>query len=279
MVNRKELKPESSPQAAYGARLRRLREGRGWNQENLAERMGYSSQHISAVETGRKPPTLPFSRRTDHVLGLAGTDDAFEAEWRDMRLGSLLEGFPQYVDQEARSVEIRMFTLGIIPGLLQTPEYARALATSAVRRGAITPDQAEERLTFLAQRQAALARPRPPMLFVTLDESCIRRPVGGADVMDDQLARLTELTEQPNFVLQVAPYRIGERRPFDMPVILLTLADRSVLSYAESQAQGYLDRESTTVLPMLTAYHQLQAASLSQDASVAMINQLRKGTP
>lgn len=86
-------------------------------------------------------------------------------------------------------------------------------------------------------------------------------------------------SENPNFVLQVAPYWIGERRPFDMPVILLTLADRSVLSYAESQAQGYLDRESTTVLPMLTAYHQLQAASLSQDASVAMINQLRKGTP
>ncbi|MGW1180566.1 DUF5753 domain-containing protein [Streptomyces drozdowiczii] len=195
----------------------------------------------------------------------------------EIRHGSLLEGFPQYVGYEGRAVELRLYEIGIVPGLLQTPEYARALADSAVQRGAIAQEQADERVSFLAERQAALVRPKPPMLFVIMDESCIRRPVGGADVMDAQLERLIEVAEMPNTLLQIAPYEIGERRTFDLPVNLLTLPDRSVICYAESQTQGHLDRESTSVLPVLTAYHQLQAEALSQKASMAMIRQLRKG--
>lgn len=241
--------------------------------------MGYSGTHISAVEVGRKMPTLRFSRSADRVFDTGETADTFERQWREIRHGSLLEGFPQYVGHESRAVEIRLYNIGIIPGLLQTPEYARVLADSAVRRGAITPEQAEERVSFLAERQAALVRPRPPMVFVTLDESCIRRPIGGAAVMGAQLARLVEFAGLPNTLLQVAPYEIGERRTFDLPVNLLTLSDRSVLCYAESQAQGHLDRESASVVPMLTAYHQLQGEAMSQAASVAMISELRKGIP
>ncbi|WP_371776564.1 Scr1 family TA system antitoxin-like transcriptional regulator [Streptomyces sp. NBC_01438] len=276
-MNRKDLDPDSSPQAAFGARIRRAREAHGWKQEELGDRMGYSATHISAVEVGRKMPTLRFSRSADVVFGTAETADTFESLWREMRLGSLLEGFPQYVGHEGRAVEIRLYNIGIIPGLLQTPEYARVLAESAVRRGAITPEQAEERVSFLAARQAALVRPRPPMVFVILDESCIRRPVGGAAVMDAQLAHLIEFAAQPNSLLQVAPYEIGERRTLNLPINLLTLSDRSVLCYAESQAQGHLDREPTSVMPMLTAYHQLQGESLSPAASMSMISELRKG--
>ncbi|MFE1776890.1 helix-turn-helix transcriptional regulator [Streptomyces sp. NPDC059008] len=278
-MNRNELNPHASPQAAYGARLRRLREARGWTQDDLAERADYSSVHVSAVENARKPPTLRFSRSLDRVFGLEGTADSFEREYREIKHGSLLEGFPEYVGYEGRAVEIRLYNIGIVPGLLQTPEYARVLADSAVRRGAITPEQADERVAFLAERQAVLERPRPPMVFVAMDESCIRRPVGGSTVMDAQLARLVEFADLPNTLLQVAPYDIGERRTFDLPVNLLTLPDRSLICYAESQAQGNLDRESTSVVPMLTAYHQLQAEALSQAASVAMIEQVRKGTP
>ena len=278
-MNRKELNPESSPAAAFGARLRKLREDHGWTQEELGPKMGYSGTHVSNVETGNKLPTLRFSRSADLVFGTGENLDSFERGWREIRHGGLLEGFPEYVGHEARAVEIRLYNIGIIPGLLQTPEYARVLADSAVRRGAITPEQADERVSFLAERQSALVRPRPPMVFVAMDESCIRRPVGGAAVMEAQLARLAEFAELPNTLLQVAPYEIGERRTFDLPVNLLMLADRSVICYAESQAQGHLDRESTSVMPMLTAYHQLQAEALSQTASVAMINQLRKGTP
>ncbi|MYQ87672.1 MULTISPECIES: helix-turn-helix domain-containing protein [unclassified Streptomyces] len=278
-MNRKELDPESSPEAAFGARIRRLREERGWKQEELADRMGYSGTHISAVETGRKMPTLRFSRNADQVFGTGETADTFERQYREIRHGSLLEGFPQYVGHEGRAVEIRLYEIGIIPGLLQTPEYARVLADSALRRGTIVPEQAAERVSFLAERQAALVRPRPPTMLVVMDESCIRRRVGGDEVMGAQLDRLLEFAELPNTVLQIAPYDMGEHRPFNLPLYMLTLSDLSVIAYAESQMRGHLERDTTLVLPLLAAYHQLQAESLSQAASVAMIREARKGTP
>ncbi|MFJ3281554.1 DUF5753 domain-containing protein [Streptomyces halstedii] len=279
MVNRKELNPDSSPQAAFGARLRRLREERGWIQDHLAGLVGCTGRHVSAIETGRKPPTLPFSRRADVALGLAGTPASFEREWREMKHGSLLEGFPEYVGYEGRAVEIRLFEIGLIPGLLQTPEYAQALADGEVQRGSITPEQACERVSVLAERQATLARPRPPIVFIVLDESCLHHAVGGPDVMNAQLQRLEETASLPNWFVHVSPFAIGARRSFNLPVYLLTLADRSVVAYAESQAQGHVDRETSFVVPMLTAYHQLQGESLSQAASVAKISQLRKGIP
>ncbi|MFE1734932.1 Scr1 family TA system antitoxin-like transcriptional regulator [Streptomyces bacillaris] len=275
MVNRKQLDPEN-PDISFGFQLRQARDARGWTQDELAARMGCSGTHVSAVETGRRSPTPRFARSADRALG---TGEKLSRMVQAMKDLTMLEGFPEYVVHESRAVEIRLYEVGIIPGLLQTPEYARVLADSAVRRGAITPEQADERVAFLAKRQAALVRPQPPMLFVTMDESCIRRPVGGSAVMSAQLDRLMEFAEMPNTVLQVAPYEIGEERTFDLPVNILTLPDRSVICYAESQTLGHLDRESSFVMPILTAYHQLQGASLSQTASVAKISQLRKGTP
>ncbi|MFE0421534.1 helix-turn-helix domain-containing protein [Streptomyces sp. NPDC058953] len=279
MVNRKELNPEASPEAAFGARLRSSREARGWTQDELAERMGYTGRHISGVETGRKPPTRRFAISADVALGIEGTGDTFERAWGEIRHGVLLEGFPEYLSYEGRAVEVRVFEVGIIPGLLQTPDYARALADSAVHRGAITHEQADERLSLLAERQAALERPSPPVLIVVMDESCIRRPVGSLEVMNDQLDRLTELAMLPNSMVLIAPYAIGEHRTFDRPVNLLTLTDRSVMAYVESQTQGHLDRETASVSPLFTAYHQLQKHALPLTASVDLINLARKGSP
>ncbi|MFJ4921247.1 Scr1 family TA system antitoxin-like transcriptional regulator [Streptomyces sp. NPDC088725] len=278
-VNVKELDPESSPQAAFGARLRRSREERNWTQEELGVRLEYSSTHISSVETGRKVPTLRLARSADAVFGTGGQLDTFERQWREIRQGSLLEGFPDYIGYEGRAAEIRLFETGVIPGLLQTSGYASALADSAVARGAISAEQAQERVALVAERQAALVRPSLPLVSVVLDESCIRRPIGEPVLMEEQLAHLVEFAALPNTLLQVAPYAMGTRRTFDLPLYILTMADRSLMSYAESAHRGHLERDNKFVLPLLTAYHQLQAAALSQDASVAMIQQLRKGTP
>ncbi|QKW49122.1 helix-turn-helix domain-containing protein [Streptomyces buecherae] len=274
-MNLKDLNPDSSPQAAFGARLRRVREERGWTQEEFGEKVGYSGTHMSAIETGRKPPTLRFSRSLDRFLG----GDAYEREWREMRNGSLLEGFPEYVNYEGRAAEIRLYEVGVVPGLLQTPEYATALAAGAVKRGAITPQEAEEFVRLAAERQAALIRTPAPLLFATLDESCIRCPVGGPSVMNAQFDRLIEFADQPNTVLQIAPFTMGEHRAFTLPITVLTMTDRSLMSYAESSQRGHLERETAFVLPILTAYHQLQAEALTQASSVTMIRQLRKGSP
>ncbi|MQS38300.1 helix-turn-helix domain-containing protein [Streptomyces katsurahamanus] len=277
MVNRKDLNPDASPQAAFGARLRRSRESRGWTQEDLCTHMGVSSGHISGVETTRKSPSLRFAKAADVAFGLVGTVDTFERQWHEMHNGSLLEGYPEYVGYQSRAAEIRLFESGIIPGVLQTQEYARVLADSAVQRGDITSDQASERVEFLIEQQSTLVRTPPPLIFAVLDESCIRNPIGGPAIMDAQLARLVEFAGQSNTSLQIAPYSMAERKPFIRLVYLLTLPDRSLMSYVESQTQGNLDRGLSSVLPLVKNYHQLQIGAASQAESVAMIEQLRKG--
>ncbi|WP_326676677.1 helix-turn-helix domain-containing protein [Streptomyces sp. NBC_01237] len=276
MVNRKTLDPETSPMQAFGQCLRQARDERGWTQDELGVRMGITGSHVSAVETGRRPPTNRFARSADSALR---TGDKFERQTRALKNTALLEGFPEYVRQEVRAAEIRLYEVGVIPGLLQTPDYAATLEADAVRREAITAEQASERVTLVAERQAALVRSPSPLIFAVLDEGCIHRPMGDPAVMDAQFAQLLEFAERPNTLLQIAPFRMGARRPFSLPITVLTLPDRSLVSYAESSQRGHLERETSFVLPMLTAYHQLQAEALSQAASVAMIEQVRKGTP
>ncbi|RPK93257.1 MULTISPECIES: helix-turn-helix transcriptional regulator [Streptomyces] len=276
MVNRKELDPERSASAAFGALLRSLRDERGWTQDELATRMGCSGAHISAVETGRRSPTGPFAAKADRALG---SGERLHRQSLAIRHTALLEGFPEYITHEERAAEIRLYEVGVIPGILQTPEYASALTARAVERGAITPEQGEERISLVSERQAALIRTPPPLVFVVLDESCLRRPVGDPATMDVQLKRLVEFASLPNTVLQVAPFDMGDRRPLSLPLYILTMQNRSLVSYAESAQRGRLERDSTSVVPLLTAYHQLQAEALSQAASVVMIEQLRKGTP
>ncbi|MFF0410414.1 Scr1 family TA system antitoxin-like transcriptional regulator [Kitasatospora sp. NPDC004745] len=275
-MNKVELNPDSGPAAKFGVFLRGLREERGWTQEDLAVAIGYSPTHVSAVETGRRPPTPRLARELDKAFGL---DRVFVRKALDVKDSALLEGFPEYVMQESKAAEVRLFTLGIVPGLLQTVDYARAIATAAVERDSITQQQADERVAYLARRQVNLRREPSPVIHVVLDESSIRRPVGGGRVMADQLDALTAFARLPHSVLQVAPYAIGEARPFDLPVNILTLANRSLMSYAESAQQGHLERDSDAVRPTLTAYYQLQALALSQAESVALISQLREELP
>ncbi len=251
-----------------------LRDERGWTQDELGERMGCSGTHISAVEVGRRFPTRRFAISADRAFG---TGDRLERQSLAVRQTALIESFPEYVTHEARAAEIRLYEVGAIPGLLQTPEYAATMEADVVRREAITPEQAEERVEMVARRQAALDRTPAPLILAVLDEGCIRRPIGEPAIMNAQLDRLVEFAERPNTVLQVAPFSMGVRRPFNLPLYILTTPERSLMSYAESAHRGHLERESAFVLPLLTAYHQLQAEALSQAASVTMIQQLRKG--
>ncbi|MER6910800.1 helix-turn-helix transcriptional regulator [Streptomyces sp. NPDC000594] len=275
MVNRKELNPERSPRERFGQYVRAMRDERGWTQEELARRLGCSDAHISAVETGRRPATPQFARKLDRAFG---TGDRLERQSQAARPAALLEGFPEYVGYEGRAAEIRLYEVGVIPGLLQTPEYASALGDSTVKRGVALREQADERVALIAQRQASLTRMPAPQVFVVLDESCLLRPIGDGTLMGAQFTRLLEFAERPNTVLQVAPFSIGVRRPMTLPVTVLTMPDRTLMSYAESANRGHLERESASVLPILGDYHQLQAESLPRAASLEMIRKLRKGT-
>ncbi|MFC5668523.1 DUF5753 domain-containing protein [Kitasatospora misakiensis] len=188
----------------------------------------------------------------------------------------LKEGLPEYVAQEAKAATIRLFHLGLISGLLQTQEYAMAYELASVRRGAATRQQAEARVKYLLNRQAALERTPPPFIQAVLDEWNLRRPIGGRAVMVKQLQHLEELAQQPHVTLQVAPMHLGEDQPFVHPINLLTMANGKLLGYTESHKTGLLERNAQILASWSRDYNQLQVEALSRAGSVELIRAVRK---
>lgn len=268
-----DLDAKSSPVVRFGAELRRSRRQKGWSQTELGKRMHLSNTLVSYVELARRTPTRNFAVAADKALDTGGR---FLALWGALARAALLEGFPELTEAEAKCRLIRTFELSVMPGLFQTPRYATALATAAVERGSISEAQAAERVAFLVSRQRLIEQPSPPIMHAVLDESCLARPVGGRAVMAEQLAHLEKLALLPHVTIQVAPFSLGEHVPFTMSVVLLTLPDRSVVGYAESQLRGYLERGRDAVAALERDYDQLQVESLPKRASLDMIRAARK---
>ncbi|MFJ8472539.1 Scr1 family TA system antitoxin-like transcriptional regulator [Kitasatospora sp. NPDC094011] len=267
-MNRKELDPTASPRHSFGALLRSSREALGWTQGELGALMGYSDSYISAVETGRKSTSRDFARAADKALG---TGQTLELMWIGMRKKGFLEGFPEHAAQEARAVEVRIYEPNLIPGLFQTKAYASAIEAAAVRRGTSTPDQADERVKFLIARQRLFRRAKPPVIHAVIDESAIRRPVGGAEVMRAQLDHLAGMASRPDVIFQVAPFSLAEHAPFVAFVTLLTFSDRSVVGYTEAADHGYVVRDDETVRDWERAYDRLQVEALTTAATLDLI--------
>jgi transcriptional regulator with XRE-family HTH domain len=216
-MRRTELDPSAGPGAAFGVQLRRSREAMGFSQVGFGKVIGYSDTFISCVERATRNPSYDFAVKSDGALLTGGT---LELMWWSIGHTSLLEGLPEYVAREAKAMELRMFDLGVIPGLFQTKAYAEALAAADVKRGSITDEQAHERVTYLLARQKRLERKNGPLVHAVLDESCLRRFVGGASIMRGQLERLEELADDPEKIIQVAPLLHGRAPTVRPPRVL-----------------------------------------------------------
>ncbi|MFF1791097.1 helix-turn-helix domain-containing protein [Kitasatospora sp. NPDC058243] len=272
-MNRKKLDPASSPYATLGIQLRRSREARGLTQTELGEAIAYSGAYISSIERGIRAPSRRFVDLVDEHLATGGTLGLMLDQ---LEHSILIEGFPEYADKEAEATTIRLFQIGVISGLLQTPEYAAAYEQAPVTRGTVTQQQADERMRFLLTRQERINRPSPPYVQAVLDEWSLRRPIGGPAVMVSQLAHLEELAGLPNMTIQVAPLGLGEHRPFAHPVTLLTMPNRSLLGYSESHLRGHLERDAETLAGWAREYDRLQAEALPLAPSLELIRAVRK---
>ncbi|MFD7587509.1 helix-turn-helix transcriptional regulator [Kitasatospora sp. NPDC059811] len=268
-----EVDAQASPQVRFGQELRRSRRARRWSQAETAKRLGYSGAHISYVENGKRSPTRALAVKADEVFE---SGQRFYELWRRYSRAALLEGFAEFADAEARCRRLRTVGLIIVPGLFQTPAYARALAQAAVRRGTITPAEADERTDYLLLRQEILSQKNPPMFHAVLEEGVLLRPIGGPQVMAEQLRHLEELAQRPNVTLQVAPFGIGENLAFKLPIVLLDLPDHTVVGYAESTAKGHLERSRATVAGWEREYDQMLVEAPPQAASQAMIRRARE---
>ena len=200
-----------------GAHLRRLREAEGVSRETAGWEIRASESKISRMELGR----VSFKERdVADLLTLYGVTDEEEREaWLTLarqantpgwwqREGDILPSwFQPYLGLESAAVLIRTYEVQFIPGLLQTPEYARAVIL--LGHGNAAPAEVERRVAVRMKRQQVLAREDPPQLWVVVDEGALRRPIGGPEVMRAQLRALVDGTKLPHVRLQVIPFNVG----------------------------------------------------------------------
>ncbi|MFY1691271.1 helix-turn-helix domain-containing protein [Plantactinospora sp. WMMB782] len=201
-----------------GAQLRRLREERGLTRAEAAEPIRASESKISRMELGR----VGFKERDVlDLLSLYGVHDEREratllervreantSSWWHPYSDVTPNWFQRYLGLEATAALIRTYEVQFVPGLLQTEDYARAVVR--LGHGSARDDEVARRVSLRIQRQQVLSRPDPPLLWAVVDEAALRRPVGGAQVMRDQLeALITIVTKMPNVKLQVIPLAAG----------------------------------------------------------------------
>ncbi|MFJ6385053.1 Scr1 family TA system antitoxin-like transcriptional regulator [Kitasatospora sp. NPDC092039] len=272
-MNKKKIDPESSPWAPFGIQLRAFREAKDLLQEELAPLIGCSPSHLSYVELAHRPPSRKLAELSDIALDTGGT---MLLMWYQLKNAAILEGFPEYARYEALAEEMRIFEINVVAGLLQTRAYATAIQMGSVGLGLSSQKLAEERIEFRLARQQVLVRTPPPLVHVVLDESCLRRIVGGRDVMVEQLLHLEQLATRPNVIIQVAPFTLGENRPFTHMAYLLTMPNRKVLAYGEIESRGYIDRDTKSVAAFVKSYDRLAVEALGQSESLAFIRAVRR---
>ena len=236
-----------------GAQLRRLRTEAGLSREEAGEAIRASEWKIHRLENGqvgfKERDIIDLLRRygaTDPDEVAAFVEFAREANapgwWQ--QYGDLLpQWFKAYVDLESAATVIRTYEGQLVPGLLQTEDYMRAVIGGA--HPDEPPEEAERRIRLRMARQTLLTRQDAPRLWAVIDEAALRRPVGSPEVMGGQLKRLIDATELANVVLQILPFRAGAHPGMVGAFSILRFADDELpdVVYVEHLTNAqYLDR-------------------------------------
>ncbi|MBM0279500.1 helix-turn-helix domain-containing protein [Micromonospora tarensis] len=236
-----------------GAQLRRLRESSGVTREGAGWEIRASESKISRMELGR----VGFKERdVADLLTLYGVTETHEREallklardanspgwWH--RYGDVLPSwFQSYLGLEAAAALIRSYEVQFVPGLLQTPEYARAVVL--LGHGSAGSAEIDRRVALRMQRQQLLHRENPPLLWAVVDEAALRRPMGGVEAMRGQLAALIEATKSPHIRLQVIPFAAGGHAAAGGAFTILRFGDQELpdIVYIEQLTSAiYLDK-------------------------------------
>ncbi len=236
-----------------GAQLRRLREAKQITLEDAGYAIRASGSKMSRLETGR----VGFkSRDIADLLTLYGVTDEQERTallelarqanamgwWHDYA-DVTPTWFEPYVGLEEAAASIRCYEIQFVPGLLQTADYARAVALLGYPAGSAA--EIDRRVSLRMARQAVLTRAAPVHLWVVLDEAALRRPIGGADVMRGQLRHLMEISARPNVSLQVIPLERGGHAAAGGAFSILRFSERDLpdVVYLEQLTSAlYLDK-------------------------------------
>ena len=262
----KDVDPSSSPKAFFGAELRRAREAAGLSQEKLGEHVFCSGSYIGQIEMATRKPQPDLAERIDAVLGTGGLFTRMCAMVNTKRLA---EYFAEVAELEATAVTIGEYAPTLVPGLLQTKGYARAVFRAA--QPFSSAEEIDDQVATRIERARVLQAPTPPLLWAILDESVIRRPVGGPAVMREQLTHIAELAHRSRVLVQVLPYSVGAHAMLESMVSLMTFTDAPDVAYVEGLQTGQLLDSPALVARCRLSYDLARAAALPPEASLALI--------
>ncbi|MFG2550639.1 helix-turn-helix domain-containing protein [Streptomyces sp. NPDC048581] len=279
-----------------GAELRALRTGAGLTSGDAARLVGWHQSKVSRIETGAsgvKPADVRLlldvygvrdAQLRELLLALAGSDETGgRHHWWHAYRGVLPPTYRDFISLESQASAMRTLETSVVPGLLQTPEYARAVTRAAVSGLADEPGAADERLDALVAvrlaRQDVLHGDPPLQLSAVLDEAVLRREIGGPEVMSGQLRRLMEAGRLPQVRLQVLPFNAGEHIGITGPFVIFSFSNTSdldvvVLDHLTSSL--YLERKED-LQAYTEAFNTLRIHALSPEESLDYIAALAGG--
>ncbi len=268
--------PKGSPRAVFGSVLRFFRERAGLSQEELAELAHMSLSTIGSYETARRVPPRDAVADLEAVAKLDARGLLLKL-WDELQDGMTYRGYPEWFedwpDLEAAAITLRWFEPLLIPGLLQTDMYARALFAA---RFGITAEEIDAQVAARLKRQEILARDEPPALWVIIDEGVLRRPVGGRHVMVEQVSRLIEAARRPSVRLQVIPATVGAHTGLTGAFIIADLPGAASAAYREGARQGQVVRDQKQVAELVVAWDTLKSEALSRSESLALLEEAAK---
>lgn len=263
-----------------GIELRRLREQAGLTCEEVGQRLDCSGTRISRIETGRINAKPGDVRELLDTYGVTGPEaDSLVQLAREARrkgwwhtYGRLLPTwFEAYVGLEAEAVRLRDFQSMVVPGLLQTEDYARAVLRTAPTAGSV--ENIDQQVALRMQRQGILAQASPPDLWVVLSESVLRVQVGGSAVMRAQLRRLIDVAERSNVTMQVLPFTTAAHVQPISPFTILEfpdVADPTVVYLEHLTGNLFLESEDE-VRRYTVVFDHLRAEALGTGQSIDLI--------
>ena len=257
--------PESNPASFLGAELRRARVAAGFSsQEALAAKLGYDRSVIAKAETGERPPSPEVAEALQAVLLPAGPDGlvARLATLARRADGPIPGWFESWLEAERSAHMLRLWSPMLVPGLLQTGEYARALF--------LATGLDEDADVAVQQPPAILERPKPPHLVVVLDEAVLHRLVGSPQIMADQLARVADMAERPNIAVQVVPSDTGANAGLSGAFDLASGDGAPEVLRMEAVEDVTVESRSL-VRPAANIFVRVQADALPRAASRALI--------
>ncbi|MFC7383860.1 helix-turn-helix domain-containing protein [Sphaerisporangium rhizosphaerae] len=268
MPNPIQINPDESPLARFAYELRQYRLEKGWTQLQLSRKLTVAVSTLGMVETVRRRPDRRFADACDSVFQL---DGVFYELWKRTRWESAPDHFRDFLALEAQASALQSWDPLLVPGIFQIKSYAKRIFDD---EPGITPELVEQRLTNRMERQTMLLRERGPMILSLIDEGALRRPMGAAEVMREQLARLLEVTEHPRVTIQVVPYNAWSAVGLQTAFTIAELRGAPYGVYIESTPRGLTIGERETITSLVGRYDALRAAALPKNLSFGIIEEV-----